>query len=221
MPYNSVGAHGSVREKGSARGDVQIEFEIAPRLAILRYWPKDTLLRCVFCQTRKIPSNKSEFIMMPERIIVHHLKIQKPTQTAEQNKLGLLPMWVPCVLLPMCALECGVVVEADSNIRIRFSTTKLVALETLSGDDRHLQYADGSIEWNAGHELFEVEREDIRVVHHGAEGSVDHVVNEGRKTGDLDQPTPPFSSRPNIGFRVTWWDSHWRCQIQTSRLQWV
>ena len=129
--------------------------------------------------------------MLSVSVEVQHFEVQNPTQAAEQNKLGLLPVWVSCVLFPACILERGVVVNADGNVGVGIPTTKLDAFETLSRDDRNLKYADGSVEWNAGHELFEVECEDMWFVHHGAEGGMDHLVNEGRKSGNLH---PPFSS---------------------------
>ena len=116
--------------------------------------------------------------MLSKRIEVQHFEIQDPTQAAEQNKLGLLPMWVPRILFPARVLERGIIVNADSDVGVRFSTTKFDALETLSGDDGYLKYTDGSVEWNAGHELFEVECEDMWFIHHGAESSMDHVANK-------------------------------------------
>ena len=123
---------------------------------MLRHLLNNALVPCILRKSRKLPSDKSEVLVLPDRIVVQHLEVQDATQTAEQNKLGLLPVRVPGVLLPVSVLERGVVVDGEGDVRVGISTAKFVALDTLRRDDRNLEYADGRVEWNAGHELFEV-----------------------------------------------------------------
>lgn len=70
------------------------------------------------------------------------------------------------------------VVEREADVRIRGATSDLRTLDITCGADDDLEDSDGGIERGTGKDLLEIEGENMWVVHHRSQGTMDHVPDE-------------------------------------------
>lgn len=81
-------------------------------------------------------------------------------------------------LLYVCLGKRRAVVDADTNVWIWCTATKLVAFYAPCGLYFNLDNTNSSIERGAGEKLFKVEGEDVGLVHHRLEVTVNHIADE-------------------------------------------
>ena len=89
------------------------------------------------------------------------------------------------VTLDLGMRQFRALIDAETNIWIRRASADLAALQASRTLDGNLQDTDGGVERLARKHLLDIQRKEVRVVHHWAEDRVDHVADESRQSRNL------------------------------------
>lgn len=82
------------------------------------------------------------------------------------------------LVLRLCKLDTLVNTEADEGVGA--ATAELRTLEVARALDGNLKYTNSRVDRLAGEHLLKVQRKDVRLIHHGAEDTMNGVANESR-----------------------------------------
>ncbi len=88
-------------------------------------------------------------------------------------------------MLPLGLRKFCTLVEAERDEGVWTASAQFGTLEVSRALDGNLQHADCSVNGLARQHLLQVEREDIRLVHHRAKDTVNGVADESRQTRNL------------------------------------
>ena len=81
--------------------------------------------------------------------------------------------------------QFGPLVDAHTDEWVRCHATHLAGFQVPGRANGNLQDADGGVERLTREHLLDVQREEVRVVHHWSEDRVNHIANECRQARDL------------------------------------
>ena len=89
------------------------------------------------------------------------------------------------VRLVLGTSEFTAVVDLQTDVWIWGSATNLCSLDSTGRVNDNLDDTNSGVEWFTREHLFQIQAEDVGVVHHRSKSSMRHIANKGRESRQL------------------------------------